>query len=101
MHFAESRLLYPVNVLDSEAGSAQHTPCAVHHRKTRGSCPWCIAVNDWVGRKMCSFSGKLGKGDVRSRSACLARSCLQCANVPGGPHLTLNALGFLSTLSSP
>lgn len=67
----------------------------------RGSYPWCIAVNGWVGKQRCSFSGKLCKGDVRSPSDFLVQSCSQCANVTGGLRLTLSALGFLYILSSP
>lgn len=100
--FAGLPLGYPVCFLEWKAGNVQQMPCAVCQVKSRGSCPQCVAVGDWIGRKTCSFSGKLYKeDDVRFCSGCLVRSHLWCVNVPGEPHLTLNALGFLYTSSSP
>lgn len=93
---------YPVSFLEQKAGSVEQMPCAVQQVKRRGFCPQCVAVSDWVGRKTCSFSGKLCKEDgVRFRSGCLVRRRLWCVNVTGGPHLTLNAPGFLYASSSP
>lgn len=74
-------------------------PCATCQRELVASPGHS---NKWLGRKKdVWFLRMLCKGNFRSCSDCLVQRHWRCANATRGPHLTLDAPGFLYTLSSP